>query len=57
MVESRQDTYLTKANDVLLFSGQSASTFKNLCKCFNMTAWQAMIETLYGTDRYERVIV
>lgn len=56
-VESRQDTYLTKANDVLLFSGQSASTFKNLCKCFNMTAWQAMIETLYGTDRYERVVV
>lgn len=56
-VESRQDTFLTRSENVILVSGQSASTFTSLVNCATKTATQIMMDTLYGTDRYDRVIV
>ena len=46
-VEARHDTFLTNNENVLFVSGQSASTFKQLCANLNgKTAWDLMIETL-----------
>lgn len=46
-VEARHDTFLTNSENVLFVSGQSASTFKQLCANLNgKTAWDLMIETL-----------
>lgn len=46
-VEARNDTFLTKGEDVLLVSGQSASVFKQLCGNLNgVTAYDLMIRTL-----------
>ena len=45
-VESRQDTYLTQSEDVILVSGQSASTFKNLISSINVGAYSMMLNTL-----------
>lgn len=55
-VESRQDTFLTRSENVILVSGQSASTFGNLINCTTKSATQIMMDTLYGTDRYNRVV-
>lgn len=54
-VEARRDTFLTKSNDVLLVSGQSASTFKNLVGNLDKTAYELMVATL-ESDRYSPVI-
>ena len=46
-VEARNDTFLSQSEDVLLVSGQSASTFKQLCGDLNgVTAWDLMLKTL-----------
>lgn len=46
-VEARNDTFLSKNENVLFVSGQSTSTFKNLCGALNgKTAWDFMVETL-----------
>lgn len=46
-VEARQDTFLTKDEDVILVSGQSPSVFKQLCANLNgKTAYDLMLETL-----------
>lgn len=46
-VAARQDTFLSNSQDVLFVSGQSVSTFKQLCTNLNgKTAWDIMIETL-----------
>ena len=46
-VEARQDTFLTKDEDVILVSGQSPSVFKQLCTNLNgKTAYDLMLETL-----------
>jgi hypothetical protein len=46
-VEARNDTFLSKSNDVILVSGQSPSTFKNLCGSLEgKTAWDFMLEVL-----------
>lgn len=46
-VEARHDTFLSNNENVLFVSGQSASTFKQLCANLNgKTAWDLMIETL-----------
>jgi hypothetical protein len=46
-VEARNDTFLSQSNDVVLVSGQSVSTFKNLCSSLDgKTAWEFMMEVL-----------
>lgn len=46
-VEARHDTFLTNNENVLFVSGQSTSTFKQLCANLNgKTAWDFMIEIL-----------
>ena len=46
-VEARNDTFLTKSSDVIVVSGQSASTFRELCRNIDgKTAWEMMIDTL-----------
>lgn len=46
-VEARNDTFLTKSEDVIFVSGQSASTFKQLCGTLEgKSAWDFMVETL-----------
>lgn len=46
-VEARNDTFLTKDENVVLVSGQSASVFKQLCGDLNgVTAWDFMLKTL-----------
>lgn len=46
-VEARNDTFLSQSDDVVLVSGQSASTFKSLCGNLNgVTAWDIMLKTL-----------
>lgn len=52
-VEARNDTFLTKSEDVLMVSGQSASTFRELCGNLDgKTAWDLMLETL-GNKMYD----
>lgn len=56
-VEARNDTFLTKQEDVLCVSGQSASTFRELCGNLDgKTAWDLMMETL-GNKMYDIVRV
>jgi Mg-chelatase subunit ChlD len=56
-VEARNDTILSKQEDVLLVSGQSASTFRELCgNLEGKTAWDLMLETL-NNSMYDRVVV
>jgi hypothetical protein len=52
-VQARNDTVLSKQEDVLLVSGQSASTFRELCGNLDgKTAWDLMLETL-GNKMYD----
>ena len=54
-VEARNDTFLSKQEDVLCVSGQSASTFRELCGNLDgKTAWDLMLETL-GNKMYDCV--
>ena len=46
-VEARNDTFLSKQDGVICVSGQSASTFRELCgRLEGKTAWDVMLETL-----------
>ena len=46
-VNARNDTFLSKSEDVLFVSGQSPSVFRELCTNLNgKTNWDLMIETL-----------
>ena len=56
-VEARNDTFLSKQEDVLCVSGQSASTFRELCGNLDgKTAWDLMLETL-GNKMYDCVVI
>ena len=56
-VEARNDTFLSQSNDVLLVSGQSASTFYNLCSALGgKTAWEFMCEVL-NDPMYDCVVI
>ena len=55
-VESRNDTFLTKSNDVILVGGHSASIFKTFLNCLTYSGYEIMVNTLMS-ERYERVIV
>ena len=56
-VEARNDTFLSQSNDVLLVSGQSASTFYNLCSALGgKTAWDFMCEVL-NDPMYDCVVI
>ena len=46
-VEARNDTFLTQQKDVICMSGQSVSSFKNLCQALSgKTAWDFMLDVL-----------
>ena len=57
-VDSRKDTFLASKNDpnTILVSGQSASTFKNLIKSIDLSAFEIMVQTL-DDPRYDCVVV
>lgn len=57
-VDSRKDTSLASKNDpnAILVSGQSASTFKNLIKGIDLSAFEIMVQTL-NDPRYDCVVV
>ena len=56
-VEARRDTFLTREEDVILVSGQSAVTFKQLCTNLNgKTNWDLMLETL-NDKIYDCVVI
>ena len=57
-VDSRKDTFLVSKNDpnAILVSGQSASTFKNLIKGIDLSAFEIMVQTL-NDPRYDCVVV
>lgn len=57
-VDSRKDTFLASKNDpnAILVSGQSASTFKNLIKGIDLSAFEIMDQTL-NDPRYDCVVV
>ena len=57
-VDSRNDTFLASKNDqnTILVSGQSASTFKNLIKGIDLSAFEIMVQTL-NDPRYDCVFV
>jgi hypothetical protein len=57
-VDSRKDTFLASKNDpnAILVSGQSASTFKNLIKGIDLSAFEIMEQTL-NDPRYDCVVV
>lgn len=55
-VESRNDTFLTKSDDVILVGGHSASIFKTFLSCLTYSGYEIMVNTLMS-DRYERVVV
>lgn len=57
-VDSRKDTFLASKNDpnAILVSGQSASTFKNLIKGIDLSAFEIMVQTL-NDHRYDCVVV
>ena len=56
-VEARNDTFLSQNNNVLLVSGQSASTFHNLCSALGgKTAWEFMCEVL-NDPMYDCVVI
>lgn len=56
--DSRKDTFLASKNDpnTILVSGQSASTFKNLIKGIDLSAFETMEQTL-NDPRYDCVVV
>ena len=48
-VNARKDTFLSQSEDVLFVSGQSASTFKQLCQNLDgVTAYDLMLNALNG---------
>ena len=54
-INARHDTFLSNREDVILVSGQSASTFKNLVRALNgMTAYEYMVSILNG-KAYEKI--
>jgi hypothetical protein len=54
-INARHDTFLSNREDVVLVSGQSASTFKNLINALNgMTAYDYMLSILNG-ETYSKV--
>lgn len=57
-VDSRKDTFLASKNnpEALLVSGQSVSTFKNLIKGIDLSAFEIMEATL-SDERYDKVVV
>ena len=57
-VDSRKDTFLASKNDpnTILVSGQSASTFKNLIRGIDLSAFEIMEQTL-NDPRYDCVVV
>lgn len=56
-VEARNDTFLSKQEGVICVSGQSASTFRELCGNLDgKTTWDIMIETL-GNKMYDCVTI
>lgn len=57
-VDSRKDTFLALKTDpnTILVSGQSASTFKNLIKGIDLSAYEIMVQTL-NDPRYDCVVV
>ena len=56
-INARNDTFLSNREDVVLVSGQSASTFKNLVRALNgMTAYEYMVSIL-NEKAYEKIRV
>lgn len=56
-INARNDTFLSNREDVVLVSGQSASTFKNLVRALNgMTAYEYMVSIL-NDKAYSKVRV
>jgi hypothetical protein len=56
-INARNDTFLSNREDVVLVSGQSASTFKNLVRALNgMTAYEYMLSILNG-KAYEKICI
>jgi hypothetical protein len=56
-INARNDTFLSNREDVVLVSGQSASTFKNLVRALNgMTAYEYMVSILNG-KAYDKIRV
>lgn len=56
-INARHDTFLSNREDVVLVSGQSASTFKNLVSALNgMTAYEYMVSILNG-KAYEKICI
>ena len=56
-VDARNDTFLSQSDDVVLVSGQSASTFHNLCQSLGgKTAWDFMCEVL-NDPMYDCVVI
>lgn len=56
-VEARNDTFLSKQDGVICVSGQSASTFRELCGNLDgKTTWDIMCETL-GNKMYDCVTI
>ena len=54
-INARHDTFLSNREDVILVSGQSASTFRNLIMALNgMTAYDYMVSILNG-KAYEKI--
>ena len=56
-INARNDTFLSNREDVILVSGQSAATFKNLVRALNgMTAYDYMLSVL-NDKAYDKVRV
>ena len=56
-VEARNDTFLSQSEDVIFVSGQSVSSFKNLCGSLDdKTSWDFMLEVL-NDSMYDMVTV
>ena len=54
-INARNDTFLSNREDIILVSGQSASTFKNLIRALNgMTAYEYMVSILNG-KAYDKI--
>ena len=56
-VEARKDTFLSKQDGVICVSGQSVSTFRELCNNLDgKTSWDLMMETL-GNKMYDVISI
>ena len=56
-VEARKDTFLSKQDGVICVSGQSVSTFRELCNNLDGKAsWDLMMETL-GNEMYDVISI